>query len=189
MHLLLLFALAAAVVLSPSPVQAGGLPINPLEGLFVLDCSVVYHYCKKKIRSSGQARPLTDWQRQRMALFFGDKIKGVEFRFGAKMQEFKVKGKSIGAKNIAGQSFGGNVYIKSPQMDRHLGQLRLLAHEMVHVLQYRKKQFPVGYCRAVWKARLKYDKIKHEIEAMVVESQFAAFQKALSDEMVAVSNP
>ena len=190
--LVLVGVLVGAAFLVPSAAPAAlklPKPPNPKDD-FIFACSKVASYSQKEMKRKGESRPLTPWQSYRLKLFFGDHIQGVEFRFNAKLSQFKVNGKVIsGPKDIQGRQFGNTVYVKNPQWDRSLGQLSLLAHEMVHILQERQGVFPEKYCRAVWDAKLKYEDIKYEREAYAIQAQFDTFQKSVPDEVMTLHAP
>jgi hypothetical protein len=100
---------------------------------------------------------------------FGDLIDDVAIKYGAEMVTVEVMGKRIGA-NPAGQTFGLNIYIKGPYVADSDAQLELLAHEMVHVKQYKSAdgslfEFGKRYFREYYRAGFKYEKNDMEQDA------------------------
>jgi hypothetical protein len=105
------------------------------------------------------ARKLDSARRDQLRGQYGSLVDDVDFIFGASLVEFKVAGKRIGT-NPAAQTFGEQIYVQASSAPADSGQLRLIAHELVHARQYRKAgnlfEFGVEYFREYYRAGFKY---------------------------------
>ena len=146
--------------------------------LYVATCGAVAESCRaaalaaaEQVRlSNGPAQALTPYQKHILAPFFGDLVDRVRVRYGALLAGETVIAERRLTWGYEGQTFGHDIYLAAPLAETSPGQLRMLAHELTHSLQYERdhqsgRDFFRGYCRGWFEAGLEYAPNRYEQEA------------------------
>lgn len=115
---------------------------------------------------------LTSFQKEKLRPLFGSLVDRVAVSYDCQMlEEWKVGPWTVrfGAPS-GGQTFGHRIYVKDPWRRRNLSQVRLLAHELVHSVQYERfgstlSAFGYQYFKEYYLAGRSYRNNKLEREA------------------------
>lgn len=115
---------------------------------------------------------LTSYQKQKLRPLFGSLVDRVIVSYDCQMlEEWKVGPWTVRfGTPSGGQTFGHRIYIKNPWRRKSLSQLRLLAHELVHSVQYERygstySGFGYQYFKEYYLAGRSYRNNKLEREA------------------------
>jgi hypothetical protein len=127
-----------------------------------------------------QNQGLTPEQKKYLQPFFGDLVDRVKISYNAQlMDRWSTLDQEIhiGEIDSLAQTYGLDIYVRSPYELRNRKQLILLSHELVHVQQYLRfgniSKFGYEYFSAYYKAGKKYALNPLEIEAKSMEKKFA----------------
>lgn len=86
-----------------------------------------------------RARPLDAAQREALRGTFGDLVDRVQVCFAAEFPD-----RTFHTQDAEALTFGSTIYVRAPQRPGDPGQLRLLAHELVHVRQFERLGSDLG---------------------------------------------
>jgi len=129
-------ALALGMTLAAGATQAG--PIAETWGQFG---KVAYRAAAAAMkRRNGEGVPLTAFQKGKLRPLFGSLVDRVTVAYDCQMlEEWKIGPWTVrfGVPS-GGQTFGHRIYIHRPHRPGSLSQTRLLAHELVHSLQFER---------------------------------------------------
>jgi Domain of unknown function (DUF4157) len=146
--------------------------------LYVTACYAVAEPCRgaalaasEQVRvANGPAQALTPYQKDSLRPFFGDLVDRVRVRYGALLAGETVIADRRLSWGYEGQTFGHDIYLVAPLAETAHGQLRMLAHELTHSMQYERehgigRDFFRSYCRAWFDSGLEYASNRYEQEA------------------------
>lgn len=115
-----------------------------------------------------KAQKLDDDRRALFRSDFDDLVDQCDIMFGARMVELEIMGRQIGT-NPAAQTFGKTIYVEQNYRAGDANQLRLLAHELVHVRQTQQEGgmqgFGYKYFKEFYRAGFSYSRNEMEEEA------------------------
>jgi Ca2+-binding RTX toxin-like protein len=126
----------------------------------------------KILRDNPFGSALTDVQKGYLRPYFGSLVDRVSIHYNALLLNELGYGQDfpkVRLSNTEGQTFGLNIYISEPE-ENSLAQLSLIAHELIHSLQYERRgsslvAFGEDYFRGYHSGGLKYDNNPMEKEA------------------------
>jgi len=115
--------------------------------------------------------------------YFGDLVDAVRVVWEAALADQWALGRfSVPRSSWGGQTYGDDIYLSQAEEPGSEGQLEVLAHEMVHVVQTRRlgglDGFGYEYFKDYYNAGLRYEEIALEKEAYAFEAAFAKARRA-----------
>ncbi len=129
---------------------------------------------------NGIEQELDNFQKRYLRRYFIDSIDRVSITYGAQMMDrWVISGSAIrlGSVESAAQTYCDRIYIREPYKPEDLGQLIMIAHEMVHVKQCHQlgslEKFGYQYFKEYKRANQVYEKNKLEKEAYNFQKLFA----------------
>lgn len=122
--------------------------------------------------------PLTPGRQAALRPYFGDLVTRVQVVWNATLLDQWSAGRyAVRPSDWGGQTYGDRIYVNQPERPGDIGQLALLAHELVHSSQSERfgglGNFGYEYFKGFYLAGMSYERNTLEQEATSTQSRFA----------------